>query len=401
MRTRSTIIFIALFCSSLVAETKIPDSSFPPVDELPPIEGLPDPFTFFNSTRKVTNLENWEERRNEMRALLMEYEYGTIPPIETNASGKIVDSTSMYGGKATLYHARIAFGPDKAIQTDVRWIQPNGEGPFPMFVMTKYRPSIEEDARIEAIIDRGYIVAEWYIYDLQERNTSDGQVKAAFPEYSFGTIGRWAWGGSACFDYFRKISSVDPEKIIFTGLSRSGKTVLLMGAIDDRIPLIVPACTGLAGAGIYRFNPKEWAHTISKSIKTPNQRALYSEKLTEFAGRETHMPFDQHFLPALMAPRPMLLIIGESDTYDRNTLIQYGYSGAKPVYEWLGAGENLGFYAHSYGHAYNPEDWEVTMDFAEKLWKGKDSPKGHEFYSLPYPEIDLYHWTVPGTTTEE
>jgi len=395
-----TIINVLVACFSLIFAIAWSDAAgaeYPTADELPVIEKLPDPFTFFNSDRRVATLEDWQLRREEIKALFQHYIYGKIPPIETHATGEIISSQEMYGGKATLYHAEVKVGPNKEIKCNVRWIQPKGDGPFPLIQYTTYNPSIEKMEFLEKVIDRGYIAAEWYLYEFEARSATDvGQVESAFPDYKTAIVGQWAWSASAVFDYFRKLPQVDPGRIIITGNSKRGKTVLLAAAIDERIPMVVPCCTGIGGAGVFRFNEnKQGAYLGDKMLSGDTGLALYSPYLQQFKGKENRLPIDQHMLAALVAPRPILTICGIKDAYDRNVLVQAGHRGAQPVFDWLGVSENNGFRCHPEGHSYYEADWFATLDFADLIWEKKSPASGTKFDEMAYPLIDIMDWKAP------
>lgn len=72
------------------------------------------------------------------------------------------------------------------------------------------------------------------IYEGLDTGNCGGQVKATYPEYSFGAVGAWAWGYSRCVDALEILGNVDMSLIAFTGHSRGGKTAALAGALDGR-----------------------------------------------------------------------------------------------------------------------------------------------------------------------
>ena len=398
---RSLTVMLAVFFSSgLWAQDS--RTNFPTVNELPVVEELPNPFAFFNSNKRVANVQDWEQRRKELKELFQHYVYGQLPPLETDATGEVVSTSTLYNGKATLYHAKVKMGPGGVINGNVRWIAPQGEGPFPLILYTTYSPSFEKMDFLENVIDRGFIVAEWYLYEYEKRDAKDvGQVEAAFPEYETGIVGQWAWSASACVDYFRKLPDVDPNKIILTGNSKRGKTTLLAGAFDDRISIVVPCCTGICGSGVFRFNEEKQGNHLEKYLKNPTPRALYSKHLVDFAGKEDRLPVDQHLLTALIAPRPVLTICGLKDNYDRNVAVQAGYRGAQPVFDWLGVSQNNGFRCHPQGHSYYEDDWYATLDFAELVWNDKSTEKEDQFKQLAFPPKGLFSWKAPATADQK
>lgn len=58
----------------------------PGLDKLPVIKELPDPF-LLNNGRRVSNQADWAKRREELRAMVLYYEYGHLAPAPTNLIG--------------------------------------------------------------------------------------------------------------------------------------------------------------------------------------------------------------------------------------------------------------------------------------------------------------------------
>src|SRR6266481_4742282 len=78
MRTFPVLAFLLLtanVCPAADADTKPPK----PAGELPEIKELPNPFTFADGA-PVRTKEEWARRREEIKALFQDYEYGHLPP---------------------------------------------------------------------------------------------------------------------------------------------------------------------------------------------------------------------------------------------------------------------------------------------------------------------------------
>jgi hypothetical protein len=93
------------------------------------------------------------------------------------------------------------------------------------------------------------------------------------------------------------------------------------------------------------------------------------------------LPFDQHCLVALCAPRPVLFTNGRADTWINPAGQFEVMRAAAPVYRLLGAGDfkadelppdgelidgTLGYYLRPGGHSLLREDWKIFLDFADK-----------------------------------
>ena len=57
-----------------------PQLTFPSVDELPEVGELPNPFVFLDGTAVKTR-EDWERRREEMKAMVLHYQFGHAPAL--------------------------------------------------------------------------------------------------------------------------------------------------------------------------------------------------------------------------------------------------------------------------------------------------------------------------------
>lgn len=162
------------------------------------------------------------------------------------------------------------------------------------------------------------------------------------------------------------------------GHSRNGKTALLAAALDDRIGLAIPHQAGCGGTAPSRGKTGE-------SVKQINDRFAhwFNAAFKQFNEQPERLPFDQHCLVALMAPRPVLLSNAIEDQW-ANPSGQFDVlRAAAPVYRLLGAGGletdtmpepgrlsagKLGYYIRPGKHSMTRDDWRVFLDFADAHW---------------------------------
>jgi hypothetical protein len=137
-------------------------------------------------------------------------------------------------------------------------------------------------------------------------------------------------------DVLSGIPEVDPLRIGVMGHSLGGKEALYLGAFDDRVKAIV---SNEGGIGIDFSNwDASW-----------------------YLGKEIHNFGRQHHeLLALCAPRPFLLIGGNSADGEKS--LAY-INAVKPVYELFGEVQNLQFYNHGKGHNIVPESDKMTFEW--------------------------------------
>lgn len=365
----------------------------PGADELPDVKELPDPF-LMNNGKRVKTRADWAKRREEIKAMMLYYQYGHMPPAPKIIIAEELSSITVYDGGATKKHILLSMGPERKVKINVGIIIPKGKGPFP--VILKNDPQIFNVPIAEEIVKRGYIIADYIRTDLDpDRNDAVGPAQAAYPDYDWATLSVWAWGGMRVIDYLMTLNVIDEGKIVFTGHSRGGKTALLAGALDERIALVVPNGSGCGGAGCYRFEGEK-SESLERITAPDRFTYWFQPRFRDFADKETKLPFDQHFLKALVAPRALISIDALGDLWANPFGTQQSHRGAQPVFEFLDAADKLGIYFRAGGHAQNEDDWRTLVDFADKVFFGKTPASGKTFDKLPFPDAPSpFSWSVP------
>jgi hypothetical protein len=381
------------------------------VKDLPIIKEMPSPLIMKDGT-KVRTLEQWKARRREMIEILEDYEYGHMPPSPGNVKASVVTPTrrvaagarggfSMRGyrgaepgdapaGSAALQadysKLHLSFGPSDKLGFDLGIFTPvAGSAPadaaqtakqFPILISLGFSADENSLGAASVALARGYAVATIGYSQLgaDASNYRSTAFFPAYPEYDWNDISAWAWGISRAVDYLATDSAIDKDKIMITGASRIGQAVLLAGAFDERIALTAPVAGGMA----LRFSGKEMGGGLGQGIAEIVDQNTYwfGPRFAEFKGQTERLPCDQHWLPALTAPRLFIMCNSLADQYGRAYAAVQTYLGAKPVYEFLKAGENLGMNFRPGGHGMTAEDWAALLDFADqKLLKKEGTRK--------------------------
>jgi hypothetical protein len=120
----------------------------------------------------------------------------------------------------------------------------------------------------------------------------------------------------------------------------------------------------------------------------------YGPRLWDFVGKENELPFDQHSLKALVAPRALLSTEGLDDLWSNPSGTWQTYLAAREVYRFLNAEERIGVWFREGGHDHGQADWRAFLDFMEwQLW-GKESECRFDWN--PYPDmVPAFSWSRP------
>ncbi len=412
----SIFVFLLIVCGSVNAQ-----KTLPPVSELPPQPGLPDPLRMFDG-KPVASKKDWfNQRRPELKSLFQHYEYGYFPPpAKIKATVEEIDN-KLFSGKATLKLVTISFAPKDSPKINLMLVVPNQKkSPAPVFLGLSFsgndtliahpmvpiptvwmngkipgvtnnrateagRGKLIDVWNIEQSIDRGYAVATIFCDDIQpDRTNATTGVRKFFhgsknSEQDWGTIAAWAWGLQRAVDYLETDKSIDQKKIAVVGHSRLGKAAILAGAFDERIALVIPLQAGCGGTSPARGKVGESVKRINTSF--PH---WFSGEFKKFNDEPERLPFDQHGLIALCAPRPVLLSNAVEDSW-ANPEGQFEIlKAADKVYQLVGVAgiasekmpevgqlmdSKLGYYIRPGKHSMTKDDWKIFLDFADKHFR--------------------------------
>jgi hypothetical protein len=387
----SRLILAAAIVTACVTVCHAAD--FPPVEKLPSVKELPDPFVFMDGSRVKTPAD-WERRRAELQQMILYYEYGRMPsPPGNNKGVELISHNVSTPAEATHRQFKLTFGPEGrggSILLDV--MIPKGRGPFPVIVRGDWGWQKTPDDIAANVIKRGYILADYNRVEVAPDNKNrDAGIYPLYPDSDFGAIAAWAWGFHRCVDFLLTQDYVAKDKIAVTGHSRGGKAALLAGATDTRIALTAPNNSGCGGAGSYKHQAakSEDIAAITKSFPF-----WFTPRFREFIGQIDKLPFDQHSVKALCAPRALLTTEALGDLWANPEGTRQTHLAAKEVYKFLGAPDRIAVYYRSGGHQHGLDDWNVLLDFADQVFFGKKSQR--DWDGNPFGETNkAFSWTAP------
>jgi len=387
--------------------------SFPSFGQLPIIRTLPDPFVFADGTRD-TSFPNWERRRNEILAAVENYELGpkpdchdcTItasytPPAAGSSIGSLaVNVTRSPNGKpVTLTLTSGIFVP-----------QGMGSGPFPALIpmeidsfsfngttfsfpppvppdYASLPPSVFQSLPIATV---GYVATQvaGYAFSSPSDHTQDPFYQL-YPELCEGTCNgtstqgeyaAWSWGVSRLIDGMQIAARqannplpVDTSHLAVSGCSFAGKMALYAGALDERIALTIAQENGGGGAPSWRVSHDIEAQGTVEDVDDTNYD-WFAQSMLQFAGDNVYkMPFDQHELMGLIAPRALLETGNASQYWLSNGSNYVSARATQQIYNTLGIGDRFGFFidgSHAHCATLPIENGPITA-FVQKFMMGQ------------------------------
>jgi hypothetical protein len=385
---------------------------------------LPDPLTTV-AGKKINSVAEWQKsRRPEIFRMFETEMYGRTPSerVKTRFDVSDVDKSAL-GGKAVRKQVKISFPgrQNSPVINVLLYLPAHARERVPVFVGLNFtgnhtvnadrgialhevwvkgskQPATEEQRaaqasrwQVESILARGYGLATAYYGDIEpdfnggfdhgvrKMLLRPGQTTPGDDEW--GAIGAWAWGLSRIADYLVSDNDVDAQHIAVMGHSRLGKTALWAAAQDTRFAIAISNDSGEGGAALSKRNFGEDVWRINDSF--PH---WFAKNYRKYGKKEDEMPFDQHMLIALIAPRPVYVASAAEDLHADPRGEFLAAVAAGPVYELFkqkGLGtdgmpavhqpimQRIGYHIRAGKHDVTAYDWERFLDFADMHWPRK------------------------------
>lgn len=383
---------------------------------------LPDALTMQDGTAVKTPEDWYRRRRPELLALFEREEFGKCPGRPDGLHFKVVkECDGAVIGRAVMKEIKIFFTEDeKHYMTLLLFLPANAEGPVPVFAGINFRgnhtvwndpritaPTDEELAKyanleilprgarakrwpVDMLVGSGYGLATFFLGDL-DPDFDDSFQNGVQPLFyrpgqdypdpdQWGTIGAWSWGLSRVMDYLETDPAVDATKVAVIGHSRLSKTALWTAARDTRFAMAFPNNPGCSGGAISR---RRFGETLSRINR--HFPHWFCENYRKYNDNENALPFDQHELIALVAPRPIYIASATMDLHGDPKGEFTGTLEASKIYEFLGC-KGLGvsempqpntpvtdgdvaYHIRTGIHDITYYDWAQYIKFADKYFK--------------------------------
>ncbi len=354
----------------------------------------------------VKNVKSYwlNERRAEVLEMFQTQMFGKVPKERLKIKSLLVDKGQVFEGTAERRQYELTLsnknGELKIHLLVYRPFRKTTKRPFFLALnfrgnhtidsdpMIRVHPDKEDEERgsrqsfweVRNLTDQGIGLATAYYGDIDPDYDDDFKngIHALFPnetmgESNFASIAAWAYGLSHLNDFLRNQFFVEKEKIVVMGHSRLGKTALYTSAIDTRFYGAISNNSGCGGAALSK---REFGETL-KDINTKFPH-WFNRKFKSFNGRESELPFDQHMLLALSAPRKLYIASASKDawadpkgeflaTKEASKLYKAFDSNSFEKLEFPKAGSvihrNIGYHLRGGNHEVTKFDWNQFINY--------------------------------------
>lgn len=342
------------FVVRLAATAGLASGAFPLRSAESPAQALA-PLLVDQSGQAVTSSAAWMKRRSAIRAEWQAF-LGEFPKAKAPLKAEIISTETLPEFTRQLVKYQVEDG----VFTDAYVLTPRtvtGKLPGVVVFHQTVKSQAQQAAGVDAsnpelmhgvqLVKRGYVVicprcfifadgagyADW-VRRMQERHPT------------WTGMARMTWDGLRAADYLESLPQVDRERIGCLGHSLGAKEVLYAAAFDERFKVAVFSEGGIGLA----FSNWDAPWYLGPRIRQPG-----------FAR-------EHHELLALIAPRPFLLLAGNSADNDQSAAFT---EAARPVYELLGAKENVRLLNHRQGHRYPPEAQAAAEELLDRHLKAR------------------------------
>ncbi|MEQ2009011.1 MAG: dienelactone hydrolase family protein [Limisphaerales bacterium] len=307
------------------------------------------------SEKSITATDGWMKRRAAIRAEWTAF-LGEFPKEKAPLKAEVLSTETLPEFTRQLVKYQVEGG----VFTDAYVLTPrNATGKLPAVVV--FHQTVKTQARQAAGVDasnpelmhgvqlvkRGYVVICPRCFIFTDGAGYSDWVKRMQQRHPTWTgMARMTWDGIRAADYLESLPLVDRSRIGCLGHSLGAKEVLYAAAFDERFKVAVFSEGGIGLA----FSNWDAPWYLGPRIKQPG------------------FTREHHELIAFIAPRPFLLLAGDSADSDKSAAF---IEAARPVYELLGAKGNVRLLNHRQGHRYPAEAQTAAEELLDRHLKTK------------------------------
>lgn len=346
----------------------------PAISDLTPCVKLPDPFAWADGSGRSEDYNDWEKRRNEIRAQIEHYEIGPRPKVDRS------DITATYAnGQLTIVVKR----GDKSLTMKSPVTMPSGNGPHPVIIgMNNPTGTLSAGLFpdcIQIAFKHDDVSTYGSLKDTDPYYTLYPEYKPVGGNSTVGQYSAWSWGVSRIIDAIEMLQdelNADLSHIAVSGCSYAGKMALYSGAFDERVALTFAQESGGGGVNSWRASQAFTKRTGTSVEKLDNtDYKWFCSSLRQFAGKEQLLPYDHHELVAMIAPRAVLVLGNPDYEWLGDESGYISTNAAIEVWKTWGIEDRIGYVyqgGHSHCQASDDQNTAVTT-FADRFLRNKEA----------------------------
>ena len=324
--------------------------------------------------------KNGKYDREYVLDLLRKEQYGYIYDEGVSYSVTVgCANQDQYCGKATHRVLKFKFEKNgKTAEFPVNVFEPTDKTDVPFVLTINFQKELPNRyTPIEELMDEGIAIAHVMYEDITtDDNDFENGLASLVTDRSkddgAGKISIWAYALTKIAEYLVKFGYAKPEKLYVAGHSRLGKTALWTAAQCELFAGVLSNCSGCSGAAIFREKGGETIEIITRVFPF-----WFCKNFYKYANNESKLPFDQHYLQALVAPRKLCVVTAELDYWADTDAQHLAMQLASEVYEKQGLvglknggllklgefdeGGLLNFSKRKGTHFFSREDWKFLI----------------------------------------
>ena len=357
---------VVLLCHWICADNSkcqdvawLADVNTPPAAVSDSTTGRMDPLLIDESGSHISNVDQWQERREQLRKEWREF-LGPMPEPRPDLQLQVLSSEQIdnvtrqlirYQCEPELFVEAYLLVPD-VIEGDPREYRPAMKRAAVVALHPTTDVSIDEIAGVSGrdhmhsglkLAQRGFVVIcpRCFLWqDATSLNDAVAQHRQRHP----ATLGmaKMLYDALRAVDLLAALPAVNAKQIGAFGHSLGAKEVLYLAAFDERIKAAVASEGGLG----YRSTNWNAPWYLGNAIDDPS------------------FPLNHHQLLAMIAPRPFLVLGGEAGPGAADGMRSWAIiEPALPVWNLYGQPARLGLLNHRQGHYLSPESFDRTVDW--------------------------------------
>jgi hypothetical protein len=357
----------------------------PPLELLPGVDQLTDPFAWSVSDKRSEKFKDWSKRRAEIAWEIQHYEIGTKPvrpdSIKASYANGVLTVQVTKNGKSLTITAAVKL--------------PEGKGPFPAIIginsgTGSLPATVFNERNIAQITFSHNQVTTYY------KHSNNDPYYQLYPDLNVDNTGQysaWAWGVSRIIDGLElcgKDLPIDLKHLAVSGCSYAGKMALFSGAFDERIALTIAQESGGGGVAAWRVS-----QTLGKveNLGATNYDWFRNDMLQFKDANVSKLPFDHHELCAMIAPRALLVLGNPDYAWLADESGYVSIQAAREVWKKFGIADRCGFsILGGHGHCQLPKAQNPDLEaFVDKFLLGYQNVNT-DITKHPFQNVDYKKW---------